>query len=73
MKRLVVIAVALLLIAAWPKPKGSLGVRVASKQFTESVILGEIATLAIRAGGDVATHFAELGGTRLVYDALRRG
>jgi osmoprotectant transport system permease protein len=48
-------------------------VRVASKKFTESVILGEAVVQLIRAAGDPAEHLAELGGTRLVYDALRRG
>ena len=49
------------------------GVSVGSKKFTESVILGELAGQLVRAGGDRATHLAELGGTTLVYDALRRG
>jgi osmoprotectant transport system permease protein len=48
-------------------------VRVASKKFTESVILGEAVVQLIRAAGDPAEHLAELGGTRLVYDALRPG
>jgi osmoprotectant transport system permease protein len=48
-------------------------VRVASKKFTESVILGEAVAELIRAAGDPVEHLAELGGTRLVYEALRRG
>lgn len=46
---------------------------VGSKQFTESVILGEMVVQAIRAGGDDATHRQQLGGTRIVYGALQRG
>ncbi|HRX85835.1 MAG TPA: glycine betaine ABC transporter substrate-binding protein [Phycisphaerae bacterium] len=48
-------------------------VTVASKKFTESVILGEIARqLAAQAGAD-AQHRAELGGTRVLWNALRSG
>jgi osmoprotectant transport system permease protein len=55
--------------SAAPAPE----VRVGSKEFTESVILGEIVTHVLEAHGQRATHLAQLGGTRLVYDALRRG
>jgi len=48
-------------------------VRVGSKGFTESVILGEIATQTLRAVGATAEHRAGFGGTRLVWDALVRG
>jgi osmoprotectant transport system permease protein len=44
--------------------------RVASKSFTESVILGEIATLLARSAGTPAEHRRGLGGTRLLWDAL---
>jgi len=47
--------------------------RVASKAFTESVILGEIVTQAERAAGAEAEHRAGLGGTRLVWDSLVNG
>jgi osmoprotectant transport system permease protein len=46
---------------------------VGSKSFTESVILAELATQLARRAGAQATHRAELGGTRIVYDALRQG
>ena len=46
---------------------------VGSKQFTESVILGEIATQALQASGAAASHRRELGGTRVLWDALRAG
>jgi len=46
---------------------------VGSKAFTESVILSElVAQLAGRAGNPV-THKAELGGTRVLWNALRQG
>ncbi len=46
---------------------------VGSKQFTESVILGELATQALAAQGLKAEHKRELGGTRLLFEALRSG
>ena len=46
---------------------------VASKKFTESVILGEMATLLIRDGGTDAMHRRELGGTRVLWNALVNG
>ena len=44
-----------------------------SKKFTENVILGEMATLLLRSRGFAATHQAELGGSRFLWEALRRG
>ena len=46
---------------------------IASKAFTESVILGEIATQLAREMGADVEHRRELGGTRLVWDALLGG
>jgi osmoprotectant transport system permease protein len=48
-------------------------VHVGSKQFTESVILGEIATQLIRQAGVRAIHSAGLGGTRMLWSALLSG
>jgi osmoprotectant transport system permease protein len=48
-------------------------VRIGSKGFTESVILGDIATLAVRGAGVGARHERELGGTRVLFSALTRG
>lgn len=48
-------------------------VRIASKKFTESVILGELmGHLAAETGAEV-THQAQLGGTRIVWSALVEG
>lgn len=66
-------AVALLLSVAAPAPVVARTLVIASKSFTESVILGEIVTQAERAAGVAAEHRAGLGGTRLVWDALVRG
>jgi osmoprotectant transport system permease protein len=73
MLRTAVIIAALLPLALMPSNRPGEPLRVASKKFTESVILGEIAAQTLRAAGQPATHVAELGGTQLVYDALRRG
>jgi osmoprotectant transport system permease protein len=59
--------------AALAEPPPARQLRVGSKSFTESVILGEIATQAARAAGVDAEHRSGLGGTRLVWDALVRG
>ncbi|WZO97834.1 glycine betaine ABC transporter substrate-binding protein [Isosphaeraceae bacterium EP7] len=45
-------------------------VRVGSKVFTESVILGDLATQMIRAEGGKAVHRRELGGTQILFHAL---
>ena len=54
--------------AAGPGP-----VRVGSKVFTESVIVGELATGVLQRQGIRAEHVRGLGGTRVVWDALVRG
>lgn len=48
-------------------------VRVGSKKFTESVLLGEMLTQSVRAAGLPALHRKELGGTRVLWNALVRG
>ncbi|MCR9198972.1 MAG: ABC transporter permease subunit [Planctomycetaceae bacterium] len=65
----------LLLIAAFaPLPRGDdAAVRVASKKFTESVILGEMLRGLSASTGLSTEHLRELGGTRLVFEALVNG
>ena len=46
-------------------------VRIGSKAFTESVVLGEIARLSLRRDGIAAQHRRSLGGTRILWRALR--
>ncbi|HET7360163.1 MAG TPA: glycine betaine ABC transporter substrate-binding protein [Rhodanobacteraceae bacterium] len=48
-------------------------VRIGSKAFTESVLLGEVARLDLRVHGIAATHRRSLGGTRILWRALREG
>ena len=46
---------------------------IGSKEFTESVILGEIATQLLQAQHVDVQHQRELGGTRILWSALERG
>jgi len=46
-------------------------VQVGSKKFTESVILAEMPRIAIEQAGVPAEHRRELGGSRILYDALQ--
>lgn len=46
---------------------------IASKAFTESVILGDIATQLAQTDGQDVVHKRQLGGTRIVWDALLKG
>ena len=47
--------------------------RVGSKAFTESVILGEIVTQLLGGSGVNAVHRSQLGGTRILWEALKAG
>jgi osmoprotectant transport system permease protein len=46
---------------------------VGSKRFTESYILGEIATQAAQAAGQPAVHRQGLGNTAILFEALKAG
>jgi osmoprotectant transport system permease protein len=46
---------------------------VGSKSFTEGVILGELAAQQAHRAGAQVQHRAELGGTRVLWNALRQG
>jgi osmoprotectant transport system permease protein len=48
-------------------------VRVGSKGFTESVVLGELLTQLIRHSGHPVQHRAELGGTQVLWKAMQQG
>jgi osmoprotectant transport system permease protein len=54
-------------------PAASAPVRVGSKKFTESVILGDLATELLRSAGLAAEHRRELGGTAVLWHALLAG
>jgi len=46
---------------------------IGSKKFTESVILGEMISHLVRHAGALAIHRRELGGTQILWNALRKG
>ena len=48
-------------------------IRIGSKSFTESVILGELAAQLSRHAGAQAEHRKQLGGTRILWNALLSG
>ena len=51
----------------------SVAVHIGSKKFTESVILGEMMAHLARSAGADPKHRRELGGTRVLWNALRQG
>lgn len=68
------IAAALLAVAvAGAASPAAEPVRVGSKAFTESVVLGELAAQLAASAGAPAVHRRALGGTRVLWEALRRG
>nr|MDQ3070707.1 amino acid ABC transporter permease [Acidobacteriota bacterium] len=66
-------ACALVMLAAGCARAGDRPLVIGSKVFTESVVLGEMLTQAARASGAAAEHRREVGGTRVVFEALKRG
>ena len=56
-------------IAAYAQPE----IKIGSKKFTESVILGELARGIIQTQHPQVIHLRELGGTRVLWNALLRG
>ena len=65
-------ALALLLCAA-TAAQGAEALRVGSKRFTESYILGEVVAGAVRATGTAVEHKPGLGNTGIVFAALQAG
>ncbi len=72
MKRPAAIALGCALLAH-PAFAADDGARVGSKAFTESVVLGEIATRLLDHYGVPARHRRELGSTRVCWNALVQG
>lgn len=73
MTRIVATVLLLLAVAFVPLSFEPQGIKVGSKKFTESVILGEMVKLLAEDAKVVTTHYQELGGTRLVFDSLVNG
>ena len=70
MRRRLAAALALAALASCARPAE---VTIGSKKFTESVLLGELARLELRTAGIGADHRRELGGSRVLFEALERG
>ena len=64
---------ALVLLAPVPVLSGQQKITIASKTFTESVVLGEILAGLVRHAGHETEHRRQLGGTRILWNALVRG
>ena len=60
----------ILLAVGLPGEESPRTVRIGSKVFTESVILGDLAERLIRHAGMPAIHRRELGGTQILFHAL---
>ncbi|MBT5366428.1 MAG: ABC transporter permease subunit [Nitrospinaceae bacterium] len=73
MKSLGGLVVLVLFLIAAPGPAVGQEVTVASKTFTESVVLGELLSALIRDSGAASRRRRELGGTRILWSALLSG
>lgn len=73
MMRTMVVALILLAVAFTPLSCDSDRIIIGSKKFTESVVLGEMIRLLAADARVPATHYRELGGTKLVFQALVNG
>jgi osmoprotectant transport system permease protein len=60
-------------LSVFAVPAAAQDITIGSKKFTESVVLGEIAGHILRGRGGAATHRRELGGTRVLWEALKKG
>lgn len=68
------IAAGILILLSLPIPQQSRSIiNVGSKKFTESVIIGEMLRILGEECEVNITHYRELGGTTLVFEALRAG
>ncbi|MEK9848859.1 MAG: glycine betaine ABC transporter substrate-binding protein [Rhodospirillaceae bacterium] len=74
LKKLYLPITACLILIAGPAPgfEGK-NISIGSKAFTESVILGEIASFLLKADGIPHVHRRQMGGTRILWNALQRG
>ena len=73
LRRAAALAVAAIVVAAAPFAAMADPIRVGSKRFTESYILGEILVQSAERDGVAAAHRPGLGNTAILYEALTRG
>jgi osmoprotectant transport system permease protein len=67
------LATLLLLLTLLPSLAHAEPVSVGSKKFTESIILAEMARISLEQAGVPAQHRRELGGSRILFDAVAVG
>lgn len=72
MRRAAAVGLAALLLSAGCR-RGDHSIRIGSKNFSEQVILGEIAAQALEAGGLRVDRRLNLGGTFVCHNAVRAG
>jgi len=73
MRRLPIAIAVLLAALTVSAAAGAQPFEIGSKDFTESVLLGEIARLSAEERGVPAHHGRAMGGTRILHTALKRG
>ena len=73
MLTLFLLLVPFLIISSAAFSQSNKTIKIGSKKFTENVILGEIISLLLQSENKDAIHIRELGGTRILWNALRRG
>ena len=71
--KLIAIVLVLLIAGLAPIPRRAAQIRIGSKKFTESVILGEMLRLLAEEAKLDVVHYREFGGTRIVFDSLVAG
>jgi osmoprotectant transport system permease protein len=72
-RRILTFLIALLAVPLIPALGHAQTVTVGSKKFTESVILAEIARITLEQAGVPSQHRRELGGSRILFDAVEAG
>ena len=73
MIRVSIAVILMLAVAFTPFSFEEAGIKIGSKKFTESVILGEIVRLLAEDDSPSVLHYQELGGTRIAFDSLVNG
>ncbi len=63
----------ILMLVCTPSLRADDAVVIGSKNFTEGVVIGDLAMLVLHASDIDATHRRSLGGTRVLFEALRSG
>ena len=72
MRRAAALSIFLLALSA-PAATAAEEFSIGSKTFTESLVLGELACLTAASRGITLVHQRQLGGSRILFEALRRG